>query len=311
MSATKQLIDGRVGEEGGQRNGPSVRQLQQLLLANGYDLGPNKDDASWGTKTKDALMDFQKRCQTTGIAQEGETPVPDATVKVQAFVDPGDRCLFCLARAAEILIPLPGKIGMSGVKIMHEWFVKKQIKYQEGAQSGRGTRATYGLHNDTNWAVQTTDHWFAKGPVQMDCTTYVNLMLGVFQRGDLHGSPYDASTPVGWVSTVHLARDRYLLPLVRRTEDKESVNFYQSAEQIKAVTKDANLYVLEVAGTVKNPKTGEKMYGAVTHMALLYNGETYECTNGQSGSACITRTLDDFMSTKAGRILYLFGPKAG
>jgi hypothetical protein len=53
------------------------------------------------------------------------------------------------------------------------------------------------------------------------------------------------------------------------------------------------------------------MYGAVTHMALLYDGDTYECTTGQSGAACITRSFDKFMATKAGRSFYLFGPKPG
>jgi peptidoglycan hydrolase-like protein with peptidoglycan-binding domain len=310
MTATLQLIQGRVGE-GGIKNGSNVRHLQQLLLANGYDLGATRDDGGWGEKTKTALTDFQKKCQTTGVAPDGETCVPDASVAVRDFAEPGDRCLYHLARCANILIPMPGKVGMSGVKIVHEWFVKNQIKYQQGAQSGGGTRATYGLDGDSSWAVQTAGGDFAKGPVQMDCTTYVNLMLGIFLRGDLNGTPYEAATPVGWVNTMHLARDRYLFPLNSRAEGEKSVNFFHSAEQIKAVTKDANLYVLEVAGTVANPKTHKPMYGAVTHMALLYGGETYECTTGQSGPACITRSLDDFMSTKAGRIIYLFGPRAG
>jgi peptidoglycan hydrolase-like protein with peptidoglycan-binding domain len=311
MAATKKLIDGRVGEEGGAKSGSSVRQLQQLLIAGGYDLGATGADGGWGNKTKNALLDFQKKCKTVGIALDGEAPVADSTVAERPYADPGDRCLLYLARAAEMAIPVPGKLGMSGVKIMHEWLVKKQIKYQEGAQSGGGTRATWGLEGQAEWAIQTCGGCFVKGPVQMDCTTYVNLMLGIFGRGDLQGTPYDAATPVGWVSTFHLARDRYQIPLVKREDGDKSVNFYNSAEQIKAVTKESNLYVLEVAGTVKNPVTGEMMYGAVTHMALLYNGETYECTTGQSGAASITRSLDDFMSTKKGKILYLFGPKAG
>ena len=47
--------------------------------------------------------------------------------------------------------------------------------------------------------------------------------------------------------------------------------------------------------------------GGVTHMVLMYNYLVYECTTGQSHSACITRDLDGFLSTKnKGQFLYIF-----
>ena len=45
------------------------------------------------------------------------------------------------------------------------------------------------------------------------------------------------------------------------------------------------------------------------HMALLQGTTVYECTTGQIGSACISRSLSDFMASKAGTIIYLFGPR--
>jgi hypothetical protein len=44
-------------------------------------------------------------------------------------------------------------------------------------------------------------------------------------------------------------------------------------------------------------------------MALYLGGTVYECTTHQPGSACINRTIEQFMANKTGRIIYLFGPR--
>lgn len=41
--------------------GPVVKELQQMLMNLGYDLGPSKDDSIFGGKTFDAVVDFQKK----------------------------------------------------------------------------------------------------------------------------------------------------------------------------------------------------------------------------------------------------------
>jgi len=41
--------------------GPVVKELQQMLLNLGYDLGPSKDDSIFGDKTLEAITDFQKK----------------------------------------------------------------------------------------------------------------------------------------------------------------------------------------------------------------------------------------------------------
>ncbi|PYM11952.1 MAG: hypothetical protein DMD81_25460 [Candidatus Rokuibacteriota bacterium] len=59
MSATKDLIDARVGE-GGSKNGPSVQQLQQLLIANGYECTTGQSGAACITRTLDDFMSTKK-----------------------------------------------------------------------------------------------------------------------------------------------------------------------------------------------------------------------------------------------------------
>ena len=51
-------------------SGPAVKELQQMLLQLGYDLGPNKDDSIFGTSTLNAIVDFQKK---NGITPKNNT----------------------------------------------------------------------------------------------------------------------------------------------------------------------------------------------------------------------------------------------
>jgi hypothetical protein len=103
-----------------------------------------------------------------------------------------------------------------------------------------------------------------------------------------------------------MPRDRYHMPLVMRPHTKNGIqtreNYFKEADDIAAATISTGMYALEVGGGSA---------GGVTHMALLYDQQTYECTTGQSGSACITRKLEDFVGTKKGKIFYLFGPLVG
>jgi hypothetical protein len=288
---TWRLIAGRVGEKG-QTAGEDVRTVQQLLVAAG-DPDPHIIGGGWGDHSKKALLAFQQAHH-----------LPE-----QNFVDPDDECLFALAEAAQILVPMPNLLGMSGVTSLHQWFVDNNIQYQKGAETGGGNRALYGLDwaGCIDYAIQRIDRGWRAGPVKMDCTTYVNCMLGVFLHGNLHSSPYAASCAAyGDTSSTHMARERYHMPLVMRPETKNGVqtkqNYFKEAEDIAAATISSGLYVLEVGGGSA---------GGVTHMALLYDQQTYECTTGQSGSACITRKLEEFVGGKKGKIFYLCGPLVG
>lgn len=290
MAATWKLIKQKVGEGGVTAAGPDVRTVQELLVAAGTT-EPNVLGGSWGGHSKNALLAFQK-----------ENTLPERN-----YVEPNDECLFALAEAAEIVVPLPKTPGITGIKTLHQWFVDNDVGYQSGAEDGGGNRALYGLDFDgcTEYGIQRINRAWRAGPVLMDCTTYVNAMLGVFVHGHLHSPPYDADcSAYGNTANTHLARERYSLPLVYRPVTKDKVtkreNYFKLAADIAAATSKSNLYVIEVGGGAG---------GGVSHMALLYDGQVYECTTGQVGSACISRSLEDFVKAKPSKIFYVFGPR--
>ncbi len=289
MTATIKFISNAVGD-GLHNDHNDVGALQQLLLAAGVHVHGGAD-RRWGKSTAGALSEYQKK---KGVPQK-------------ARVDLGDELLLKLAMDAKILIPMPGLAGVSGLLQTHKWFADNGIKYQQGAESGGGNRAIYGLEGTRSYAVQTTDSEFRAGPVQMDCTTYVNLMLSIYIQGHAHMAPYEASCKAyGEASNNHCARERYGLQLVNRLEGQfpaqKKVNYFKTADQIIEATRNSagRLFVLEVGGG---------SLGGVKHMALYLNGDVYECTTHQPNSACIKRNIALFMANKQAQIIYLFGPR--
>jgi hypothetical protein len=273
MAATWTLLRKAVGPE--VRSSKSdVRTLQQLLSAAGYNTGG--DSGTWNTKTTEALFAFR----------DVNSPGP-----YRIEVSPDSDELLMLARLAGIEIPLPGATGMNGIQRMHDWFVSKETKYNSGAESGLGNRAIYGIIGHTGSAIQRINQAWRTGPVEMDCTTYVNLMLGIFFVGNAHQAPYDANcADYGALSKVHCGRDRYGFKEI--SFGTESRPYVRTADEMSTVARDDTLYVLEVA----------KSNGFVVHMALLYNGDVMECTVKQPHSACIKRPIAEFMRGKSARI---------
>lgn len=289
MAATIKFTTQAVGD-GLQNHHQDVKAVQQLLIAAGIPIHGG-DDGRWGHATKDALFEYQNR---KGLPNN-------------ARVDVGDEILLKMAIDARIVIPMPSGPGLLGLQQTHQWFVDNAIKYQPGADSGGGNRAIYGVDGNRKCALQTVNKKFSHGPVQMDCTTYVNLMLSLYLNGNVHGAPYDASCMAyGATGNNHCARERYGFPLVNRLEGQpptqKKLNYFKTAAQIAAATRDhgGKLFVLEVGG---GPG------GGVSHMALYSGGQVYECTTHQPGAACIKRSLDQFMSNKTANIIYLFGPR--
>lgn len=302
MAGTLKLTYARVGQ-GGNKRGDSVRRVQELLIAAGESLPKFGADGDWGSEAATALESFQKTHRQP----------------VRPYVEANDPILLVMAAAADVLIQLPGVVGATGVKAQHQTFNKMNTKYNDGAEHGGGNRGNYGVEGQPQWAIQTfydkdIGTVIKKGPVLMDCTTYVNLMLSVYLFGNAHNNKYDARCrEYGAGSNKHCARERYSFPLVERQMTTGGmtarVNYFKTADEIRAAT-EANptgLYVLEVAGNVWDKEAKKTIYGAVTHMALLLDSRVYECTTHQVGCACIDRTLDEFMEKKKG-ILYLFGP---
>lgn len=287
MACTRRFIGSTVGVKGANLKG-DVRSLQELLIAAGIPVKGGAD-GGWGDGTRTAL----------GQAVE---MLPAGTAPVKDLVAPGDYLLLYLAWKAGILIPLPRKAGIAGVLALHDRFVAEGTRYNAGAEKGAGNRAVWGVHDRLDYAVQTTSGRFHAGPIEMDCTTYVNLMLSVYASGHCHNDPYAASCAnFGGVSPTHCARDRYGMALVTRKAGSAEARHFEGAAQIADAvgTRTDKLFAIEVA---------TKGTGMVTHMVLLYDGKVYECTTGQTASACIVRPLAEFCASKTNKIYYVFGP---
>jgi hypothetical protein len=292
MAGTRKLLSQSVGV-GGKNRGDDVRTLQQLLIAAGGTVNGGAD-GRWGGGTMTALQGYFK----------AQRPPVTKTV-----IEATDKLPLDLAIAADIAIPLPGVAGVPGMDALHKWFTDKSIKYQQGAEHGGGNRCVYGVDGHTDYAIQTEAKEYRAGPIQMDCTTYANLMLSVYLHGNAHNAAYDGDcAKVGGVSSFHCARDRYGFPIVTRpSTDKAgkdvAVTDFRTAEQILTATaeKGRGLYALEPAVLGS---------GAVKHLALLYGSDVYECTNAMTPN-CIKHSLAEFMDRciKSGRFCYLFGPK--
>lgn len=301
MAGTKKLLSQSVGV-GGKNLGDDVRSLQQLLIAAGQVVNGGAD-GRWGGGTLTAIQGYLKSTLPSGGVTTVSMPV------VKTLIQPSDDLPLNLAIAADIAIPLPGVHGVAGMDALHKWFTDNSIKYQQGAENGGGNRCVYGIDGHTDYAVQTESRAYRKGPVQMDCTTYSNLMLSIYLHGNAHNPQYDGDcAKVGGTSSFHCARDRYGFPIVTRpSTDKSgkevSVTDFRTAEQIVAATtaKGRGLYALEPA-TLGS--------GSVKHLALLYGTDVYECTNALTPN-CIKHSLTEFMDRciKNGRFCYLFGPK--
>ena len=301
MAGTKKFLAQSVGV-GGKNRGDDVRTLQQLLIAAGQVVNGGAD-GRWGGGTLSAMQGYFKSQTPRSAGNTVTIPV------VKTLIEPTDDLPLDLAIEADIAIPLPGVNGVAGMDALHKWFTDNDIKYQQGAEHGGGNRCVYGVDGHTDYAVQTEAREYRKGPVQMDCTTYANLMLSIYLHGNAHNTQYDGDCgKVGGVSSFHCARDRYGFPIItRQTTDKNgkdiSVTDFRTAEQIQAATeaKGRGLYALEPAVLGS---------GAVKHLALLYGTDVYECTNAMTPN-CIKHSLTEFMDRciKNGRFCYLFGPK--
>jgi hypothetical protein len=240
------------------------------------------------------------------VKKHGTGPQRTAT-----YLEPDDELLLLMAQKANLVIPLSGFSGMAGVKAVHKWFEENQTQYNPGAERGLGDRALWGVHKNRAFVVQTLGAkspyhvagGFGPAALEMDCTTYVNLMLSIYLKGDAHTATYVADcSAFGGTTTKHLARERYAFPLIMRKAGDKTFNYFQGAADILEATKpaSASLYVLEVGGQVG---------GGVSHMALLYGSDVYECTTKQPICACISRPLEAFLANKGRSPIYLFGPR--
>ena len=286
-----------------------VKTVQQLLKAAGES--PGAADGYWSDKpkgaTKNALQSFMNKY---GSPEQRRTNV----------LEPNDGLLLRMAQLGKLIIPLSGKKGIDGVKETHRWLRNQGIKYNKGADKtpyqGDG-RALWGVQGTRGCIIQVRQGGFEHAsPIELECTLYVNLMVSVYLYGDAHTN-YNAHTGAATSEDKHLCQEFYAFPLLTRgslhyfmSEEKKgtlSEAATRTAAQITEATSAApsSLYVIEVGGAAQ---------GRMSHMALLQDSRVYECTTGQTGSACIDSPLETFVArvftTKAHKVpLYIFGPK--
>jgi hypothetical protein len=287
MPSEVKLIHHSVGTGARNLHG-DVANVQQLLIAAG-STEPSILGGGWGKHSAKALAAF---------LEQQKLPVKDK-------IEPDDECLLSLAQVAGILIPMPNRVGGPGIMTLHHWLAAHRIGYEPGADHGKGTRSFYGLdfQDDEDYAIQRNQRQFRRGPVLLNCTTYVNIMVSVFKIGNIHDQPYDGACGCyGGNSATHLPRDRYGLPLMLRPDRHgKFVNYFSTEDEIDDATQPKNLYVIEVATAAMG----------VSHMAILYNDVVYECTTGHPAGACIARPLSKFLANKVQKFFYLFGPFPG
>jgi hypothetical protein len=293
MVAERAFIHHEVGV-GKVNEARDVRNLQELLIAAGEALP--EADGRWGPATARALEKLQ---------EESQKEHPRADIPLRPIVKPDDPILLFMAIKGQMSIPLPKKAGWPGVLQLHKWFQSHHICYNKGAQHGKGNRALWGVAGRRDYVVQTTAGHYRRGPVEMDCTTYVNLMLSVYQKGHAHTLPYSADcSHFGGNSSQHCARDRYGFPLVHAAaqtgQTSPKTDYFSTAEELSHAISDSPRLLFVVEAAYPPDK--------VHHMALLRSERIYECTTGVS-PACIDRPLEVFLKHKTGQIFYLFGPR--
>jgi hypothetical protein len=154
MGATKRFIREKVGADC-KNHLADVKAVQQLLIAAGECI-KGGDTGKWDENTAAALKSFQ-------ISIRGRYPHLAPTIPIRSYVEPNDYVLLMLAWEGQMLIPLPYERGWRGVKELHEWFVKNQVKYNKGADKGGGNRAIYGVDKRCDYAIQTTNTNFSAG----------------------------------------------------------------------------------------------------------------------------------------------------
>lgn len=287
MPQSKNLFATKVGE-GGQRVGRAVADLHDLIAAAGIAYAPERRDR-WQAETLSVLKAFRQACIDSGTARFEDRLRGELDKKC---IDPSDATAFNLAYTAKILIEMPRACGIGGVQRLNEWFGKNSILYQMGAEKGEGNRATYALEGFPDWAVQSVDRRWQAGPVRMDCTTYVNLAMGVYFSGEARGK-YDAATPYGGKSTNKIANrydfhaiERPSLDLKRGRSVPADLTTAADLQDVVNDTNEQGLYIVERA----------RMDGFVTHMALLHRGTIWEFNtmNPVNGTQFFSRPVERF-----------------
>jgi len=297
-----QFTQNTVGEKsaGAKNHYSDVLTVQCLLIAAGIPV-EGGSDGLWGGNTATALAKFQEKW-SDDVGQE--FGLPKAGKEKLTLLQPDDDWLLRMAAAAQILIPMPAQKDITGLNALHEWFRKKNLKYEPKVEyTGSQSRSFWAVKARPNLAVQlqlATPHLVNAGPVRINCTTYANMMLSVFLFGSLANACYKPAVGnIGAISAEHLSKSRYGFSLIMRETEKDGtkteVNYFATSDQICEKAADGKLYSMEI---------GSGPRGGVGHHALLYGDSVYQSYD--SVPSAVDSSLGDFMR-RTTPCVYLFG----
>jgi hypothetical protein len=223
-------------------------------------------------------------------------------VSIDGFIDPVDACdrLFVLSLMAGVLVALPsGLRSESATSCLFEHCRVTGVPYG-WVDHGAGTRMIWGFEGRASWAVATrpgsrrTALFDMNTPITMNCTGFANVMLSVWQQGNIHQAPYDASQAVGGFNPLGL---RYNMHQVGGSGVLRN-GVFRDADTLNQFLEQDRIYHFGICN----------LDGFITHDTVLLNGYVYECNLGQEPAVYRTALADRFKKAGSRKGARVFGP---
>ncbi|BDC47953.1 hypothetical protein F183_A02690 [Bryobacterales bacterium F-183] len=290
MPATHPILSKRAGEGGAADYNDTLR-VQQLLCRAGF-LAKSAVNGSWGkgaSPTAKAWDDFQR--------SKGWTPTTYIDPK-----DPEDR-LGYLASAAGVLQWTPDYLrSASALSVFVDFTIASSIPYGWGANHPPGTRIVVGFEKRPNLILfMQPNRQFdinTSEPRSYNCCAFANVLLSVWQRGNIHEAPYNWSQAVG--GDGDQLGTRYGMPEIKNSKGNQGIS---SLDELKGAMSPDRIY--HMALCLNSTGTFTK------HDTVVVNNMVYQSnTKGaspNSGSVYV-QSIDDQWKKMTVKRVRLFGP---
>lgn len=290
MPATHPILSKRAGE-GGSADYSDVIRVQQLLCRAGF-LAKNAVNGVWGKTTSATAKAWGDYQSSKGW-------------NVQSYIepkDPQDR-LGYLAADAGVIQWTPSYLrSASALSVFTEFVIASNIPYGWGANYPPGTRIVVGFQNrpdimlfmETNrqFNVNTTE------PRSYNCCAFANVLLSVWQRGNIHESPYNWSQMVG--GDGEQLGNRYGMPEINNSKGNPGV---MSLDELKAAMLPDRIYHMALCLSSSSNFT--------KHDVVVVNNQVYQSnTKSMSPNAgsVYVQSIDDQWQKMTVKRVRLFGP---
>jgi hypothetical protein len=202
-SPTLQVISEVVGV-GGAVSGPDTRRILQLLSRAGF-LGASASKTEWSKAATRACQDFYQYLSAPPLT---------------AFdPDSNDGAIVELCKKADVVLPLQADSrGRDAFFAFFDEARRRKIRYNWSNLSGQSDRLAFGLCGHPELVIFTLtggEAMFDPNPqvpgVLMNCTSFVNLGMSIWQTGCAHERPYDPDQSPGGFNPIS---SRYGLPSI-------------------------------------------------------------------------------------------------